>query len=537
MRRREVLALLGSASGVSSLAARAGPVRRIGMLTADAEGAPFSSSGLTGPHGADAFPISISANGRYFITATGAPFLMVADSCQGGAIESIVDFTHYCQKRAAQGFNTIQFDLIVTGYVGNPDGANYATRDGIKPFTGAKVTTPNSTYFARMAEFVRIMQQNGLVAWLNPYETGAGAGGTGQTDLNNAGPAACKVYGQYVANLFVDCSNVMWHFGNDFVADKNPSNWRDYLRLAKSYLRLLPPMNNDACVQALIDGVKSVAPNQLRGGELSFAIGTEGVSTFDIAKFLPPYQNINGAYTYAPVYAEVLRTYNNSSVNFGGFGAGTNTIPPRPTVLVETDLEWENNNGDPGVPVNMRRILWWTYFSGACGYVYGMHFTATSFIVNGSAPVSGYNTAAPLWKNNLNSPGVFAFGVLINLFNTIEWWNLVPDQNHMVGTAGYGIPAAAGVYQTNDYVTVSATPDGALALAYFPQGSNNTLTVAMSTFAASVTARWLDPTNGSYTDIGAFSNTGTHNFSPPGDNAGRDLDWVLVLSTQHRNPQ
>src|SRR6516164_8623360 len=110
-----------------------------------------------------------------------------------------------------------------------------------------------------------IMQQNSLAAWLNPYETGAG--GTGQTDLNNAGAAACNTYGQYVANLFVGYSNVMWHFGNDFEASQISWKLRDFMRLAKSYLRLRRPSSNDACVRALIDGIKSVAPNQLRGGE------------------------------------------------------------------------------------------------------------------------------------------------------------------------------------------------------------------------------------------------------------------------------
>jgi hypothetical protein len=43
---------------------------------------------LTAPT-ANPFPLSVSANGRCLVTAIGAPFLLVADSCQGGAIESV----------------------------------------------------------------------------------------------------------------------------------------------------------------------------------------------------------------------------------------------------------------------------------------------------------------------------------------------------------------------------------------------------------------------------------------------------------------
>ena len=62
---------------------------------------------------------------------------MVADSGQGMAIMSPPDVQYYLATRARQGFNAIQWDIIVTGLC-NPDRTNYTTLDGIAPFTGAK---------------------------------------------------------------------------------------------------------------------------------------------------------------------------------------------------------------------------------------------------------------------------------------------------------------------------------------------------------------------------------------------------------------
>ena len=86
-----------------------------------------------------------------------------------------------------------------------------------------------------------------------------------------------------------------------------------------------------------------------------------------------------------------------------------------------------------------------------------------------------------------------------------------------------------GTFGAADYVTAARTPDGTLAMAYVP--SSRTITVDLSTLGGPVTARWYDPTAGTFTSIpgSPFPNAGSMQFATPGTNAGDDDDWVLVL--------
>jgi hypothetical protein len=81
----------------------------------------------------------------------------------------------------------------------------------------------------------------------------------------------------------------------------------------------------------------------------------------------------------------------------------------------------------------------------------------------------------------------------------------------------------------NDYVTAGRTPSGKLVMAYVP--TTKTITVDMGQLSGLVTARWYDPSAGTFTNIAGspFANTGLHNFATPGTNADGDQDWVLVL--------
>ncbi len=112
-------------------------------------------------------------------------------------------------------------------------------------------------------------------------------------------------------------------------------------------------------------------------------------------------------------------------------------------------------------------------------------------------------------------------------FMNRQWWNLVPDRNHEVLTAGYG--AYGGV----DYVTTAYASDGSLLMAYIPPTGTHakTLSINMARLSGSLQARWMNPTNGVYTDIGSFDSSGFRDFTSPGNNGDNQNDWLLVLES------
>ena len=219
--------------------------------------------------------------------------------------------------------------------------------------------------------------------------------------------------------------------------------------------------------------------------------------------------NINSAYTYAPTYADVLRGYDRT--------------PPMPVVMIEANYEGENNAGGPPTGGDvLRRQEYWTMLSGATGQVYGDHYTW------------GFQFGP--WKDQLDSSGSAQLSIMVKLFRSIPWYNLVPDQSHRLVTSGFGTPTSAGTVSNSNYVTAAMTTDRNLAIMYLPTLS--AVTVDMGRFSAPVTARWFDPTNGRYAAVtdGPIPNIGSHVFKPKGVNSQGDGDWVLVLSTKVIGP-
>jgi len=424
----------------------------------------------TAQSGLPAYPLKPSANHRYLIDQNNVPFLVMGDSPQpliANLSEADADF--YFSTRKAQGFNAAWINLLCVQYTHcRADGSTF---DGIFPFTtSGDLSTPNEAYFARADAMIRLAAKYGIVVFLDPIETGGWL-----TTLRSNGTTKANNYGLYLGNRYKSFPNIIWLNGNDFQTWTNSAD--------------------DAVVQAVARGLQTADPNHVQTVELDFYVsGSLNDPTW------APIIQLSAAYTYFPTYAEVLKEYNRS-----------NFIP---TFMIEANYEFEQNFTDFGSPQTLRRQEYWTMLSGATGQLYGSLYT---------------DKFPSDWKTNLNTPGAIQIGYLLALFSPRPWYNLIPDQSHTVVTAGFGTFSSTDTITNNSYVTAASTPDGTLGMAYLP--TIRAITVAMNKLSGPANARWFDPSNGSFTPISGspFANTGTRQFSPPGNNSDGNGDWVLLL--------
>jgi chitodextrinase len=428
----------------------------------------FKPAGSTPPN--TAYPLKVSANGRYLVDQHNAPFLITGDSPQALIVNlSEAEAEDYFADRQAAGFNAVWINLLCATYTGGR--ADASTYDGIIPFTTpGDLSTPNESYFARADAMLQLAAQHGLTVLLDPAETGSFL-----SVLNANGVTTARNYGRYLGTRYRNFDNIIWLSGNDFQTWANPGD--------------------DAVVQAVARGIQDMDPRHIHTVELDYPVS----GSLDDPSWAPLIQ-LNASYTYYPTYAQVLTDYDRPNA--------------LPTFLVEANYEFEHNADDEGTPQILRRQAYWALLSGAAGQLYGNHYTWPF--------LSG-------WQSYLDTPGSQQMGYAKFLFESRQWYNLIPDQDHTVVTAGYGTYADSGALGDSDYLTAARTPDGALVMAYLP--TSRTVTVDMSTLAAPAYASWYDPTTGSFSAItGApLANTGSRPFTPPGPNGAGDGDWVLVL--------
>jgi hypothetical protein len=448
---------------------------------------------------APVYPVKKGPTGRYLVDQHDVPFLIAGESPQamiGNVSEA--DAELFFANRQAHGFNTVWINLLCASYTAcRPDGSTF---DGVLPFSlenklwwwftlpperlqrrlpgfltepHPDFSTPNEMYFARVDRVLQLAAKYGFLVILDPAETGGWL-----SVMRRNGVDKCREYGRFLGKRYINFDNILWMHGNDYGlphADHNAAN--------------------DAFVTAIALGIKDFDARHLHTVEFNTSTTLPPVGSLDSERWVPLI-DLNASYTYQPVYGQVLKDYNRQ--NF------------LPTFVVESGYEFENIAVLGSEPRNLRAQAYWSNLSGTTGQMYGNKYTWQ--FIDG-------------WKDHLDTPGAVQMAYVTSLFESRPWYDLVPDQNHTVVTAGFGS------FGSGDYVTAARTPDGKLVMAYVP--SARTLTVDMSKLNGPVIARWYDPTRGAFTNIAGapFASAGSQNFTTPGKNADGDEDWVLVLES------
>jgi hypothetical protein len=90
------------------------------------------------------------------------------------------------------------------------------------------------------------------------------------------------------------------------------------------------------------------------------------------------------------------------------------------------------------------------------------------------------------------------------------------------------IASSTGTDQGDSPDKKVATRDKNSLWAFIYLTKGGTVTIDMAKLNSQrVRARWYDPRNGTYSNIGLFSDVGTREFTAP--TSGENNDWVLIL--------
>ena len=414
-------------------------------------------------HGAPGYPIELSPDGSYLVDQGDNPFFINGDTAWSLIVElSQASAETYLSDRAQKGFNLVLVNLIDNQFATNAP-ANLA---GQAPFTTpGDFNTPNEAYFSHADWVINKAAENGIVVLLAPIYLGYECGSEGWcAEVKASSLTTMRNYGRYVGNRYKSFPNIVWVIGGD-----------------------TDPVANgvDQKMREFVAGVR-----ELDKTHLITAHNGPGQAAMDVWPS-ESWLNLNNVYTYDNSYASAL-------VQFNRAGA-------KPFFLIETSYENEHSS----TPLSLRSQAYWTVLSGGiAGHVFGncpmWHFNSTSRFC-----------ASSTWKSQLSSAGSTTMAYLGRLFTSRAFHMLVPDQGHMVLTAGF--------QSGTTYAAAARASDGSSVIAYIP--TSRTVTIDLSQIAGtSARAWWFNPRTAETTLINTYPTTGSTTFTAPDAD-----DWVLVL--------
>lgn len=424
--------------------------------------------------------IAVSSSGTYLINkTTGNPTYLTGDDAWSlGTQLSNADADTYLSTRASQGYNFVWVTAADNVYQSTAPDNFY----GFAPFSGADFTNEVSSYWSHIDYIVQDAEKYGIVVGLAPAFVGLNSS---SGYLNSYGSASCSTlssYGSFLGTRYAGYPNIVWVTGGD----------ASYNLVAYSKLNCLDQgiltadtnhlITMEACPQSSCGYGKTTTAEDWTAGNVG--------ST-------PVKMNINWVYNqYQSVQGSCAASF------AAGLSAG-------PSLLGES---WYENDHSL-TALQVREEGYWAVLSGCTvGFVFG---NDPMWCFNSTAADAGCDNSVT-WKNALTSNGSVTQEWMGKLMRSREFWLMAPDATNKVLTGGFGSGTSISV--------ASCTSDGQTCIAYDPVGNSQAPQIAMSHFSGTVQAWWFNPQTGATTNLGTFSNSGTHTFTPADGN-----DWVLVL--------
>lgn len=413
------------------------------------------------------FISAVSSSGRYFVDQAGSPILVKGDSPWGAPTKmSTAEWTTYCEDRAGRGFNASLVSLIGSGIIGSND--NGATYDGVLPFTGGNVTTPNATYWARMDTFLDIAEANGITVFAYPIDGWTVLGGR---VFDGVSSGNCQTFGAFLANRWAGRPNIVWMFGGDYDGGTTP----------------------DGQMGGCLAGIRSTGDTRLASCQMIYQRTWTGQYTYWKSR-----SDFWHVYSYPVQYDAVYAAYND---------AGDET-PKVPALFMEGHYGGENDGANA---LTIRKQAAWAMTQGSPGHFYGSDDWDL---------FSG-------WAGRLGSYSVADVSRIHSAVGSVAWWKLAPSRTFLTSGAGTLVNASA-VGQTSDsskdpsnstYATAAVAADGTLALVYLP--TQRAIQVNLAELGSSPTGTWISTATLAESAAGSLASTVT----PPSSG-----DWLLRIT-------
>jgi hypothetical protein len=294
-------------------------------------------------------------------------------------------------------------------------------------------------------------------------------------------------YGKWLGNRYKNNTNVVWILGGDRVAATKEIDYRPVWR---------------AMAMGIIDGTGNQClityhPN----GERSSSEWLHQDTWLDFNMI----QSSHGRQD-APVWDMIKKDR--------AFSPAKPTLDSEPNYEDHPIHPWPKWSTDNGYfrDYDVRKQIYRSVFSGACGVTYGHHAIWQFF----NERVEAINYVERGWVNAMDRPGAYQAGYLRKLIESRPMQNRIPDLSMIAEGQGEG----------GQHIEAFHNSDGSYAMIYLPVGKE--IIVDMNFIKSkNIKVWWFDPKDTSVHKVGMLQRVQRMKFTPPVTGFGND--WVLVI--------